>query len=120
MALFNFGDKLKENECKMCGGNIAQGDDRACKLRGISTFIESITVLCNDCQCADAQISNIKDALRDMHLDGDVDVNYIIDEKKIKEFTSESIEYPAVAVNKTIISSGKQLSSAEFKELIKK
>ena len=120
MALFNFGDKLKDNECKMCGGNIAQGDNRACELRGINVFIESITVLCGDCKCAEAQVAIIKDALKDLHLDGDVDVNYLTDENKIKEFTSEPIEYPAIAINKTIISAGKQITKDEFKELIKK
>lgn len=120
MALFNFGDKLKQNECTMCGGNIAQGDDKACELLGISTFIESITVLCDNCQCVDAQLSNIKQALKELHLDRDIEVNYITDEDKIREFANGDVEYPAVAVNKTIISSGKQLSSDEFIELIKK
>lgn len=122
MALFNFGNKKKEEKkspvcsCNCgCTANGAKETANACcsEAKG---GICCIKVLGAGCKFCHEQYENAKEAVKAMGLS--LEVEYITDMQKVMEYGVMSM--PAIVVNENVVSQGKVLKAADVEKLLYK
>ncbi len=87
-----------------------------CTLGPVSETKEVIKVLGAGCKSCHQQYENVKEAVKDLGLD--IEVEYITDLAKVMEYGVMSM--PAIVVNEKVISAGKVLSVSDFKKALDK
>lgn len=121
MALFDFGKKKEEKKTPTCAcscGCTAREAKEITK-ENCSQAKEGlccIKVLGAGCKSCHRQYENVKEAVKAMGLD--VEVEYITDMQKVMEYGVMSM--PALVVNEKVVSQGKVLKVSDVENLIKK
>ena len=115
MGLFGKKKEEKKTCCCSCGTVTEQpANTGTCcgeKVDGICC----IKVLGASCKSCHQQYENVKEAVKDLGLD--IEVEYITDLAKVMEYGVMSI--PAIVVNDKVVSMGKVLKTAEVEKLLK-
>ncbi|MGN0661389.1 MAG: thioredoxin family protein [Oscillospiraceae bacterium] len=122
MALFNFGNKQKEEKkspacacsCGCPTSEVNEITNDCCP--EAKSGICCIKVLGAGCKSCREQYENAKEAVKAMDLS--VEVEYITDMQKVMEYGVMSM--PAIVVNEKVVSTGKVLKSADVEKLLQK
>ena len=117
MALFNFGKKKEEkkNCCTCCSSQKeVKSTNECCGTKAGN--ICCIKVLGAGCATCHKQYENVKEAVKALGLD--VEVEYITDLAKVMEYGVMSM--PAIAVNEKVVSMGKLLKASDIQILLQK
>lgn len=110
MSLFGKKKKTKAPPC-CCNGNCEIEEPEK-----TSENAKNIKVLGAGCASCHKQYENVKDAVKNMGLD--IEVEYITDMKKVMEYGVMSM--PAIVVNENVVSMGKVLKAVEIEKLLRK
>lgn len=122
MALFNFGNKKKEEKknsaCSCNCGCTANGAKETTNAfcSEAKGEIYCIKVLGAGCKFCHEQYENAKEAVKAMGLS--LEVEYITDMQKVMEYGVMSM--PAIVVNENVVSQGKVLKAADVEKLLYK
>ena len=115
MGLFGRKKEEKKTCCCSCGtvtGQPATANTCGEKVDGICC----IKVLGAGCKSCHQQYENVKEAVKELGLD--IEVEYITDLAKVMEYGVMSM--PAIVVNDKVVSMGKVLSVSDFKKVLDK
>lgn len=116
MGIFGKKKEEKKSCCCSCGTVKEQSvtTNTCCgeKVEGICC----IKVLGAGCKSCHQQYENVKEAVKDLGLD--IEVEYITDLAKVMEYGVMSM--PAIVVNDKVVSMGKVLSVSDFKKALDK
>lgn len=118
MSLFGFGKKKEEKKVTACacscGCSASETEDikKYCCPEA-KDGICCVKVLGAGCKSCHEQYENVKEAVKNMRLD--VEVEYVIDMQKVMEYGV--MRMPAIVVNEKVVSMGKVLNAKEVEKL---
>ena len=112
MALFQFGKKKEDNNCRCCSCGCQSSQTKPVAQSGNI----NIKVLGSGCKNCHALLVNTQTAVSNLGLS--VEVEYITDMEKIMQYGVMSM--PALVVNEQVASMGKVLKAKEVETLLKK
>ena len=116
MGLFEKKKEEKKSCCCSCGASAENAPvSKECCGSDIDGIC-CIKVLGAGCKSCHQQYENVKEAVKELGLD--IEVEYITDFAKIGEYGVMSM--PAIVVNEKVVSAGKVLSASDFKKTLDK
>lgn len=125
MNLFKKKEEKKEMPACACNGSVPEMEASEIKCNcncgcgcGCTdkNTLQSIKVLGSGCKSCHNLYENVKEALKNMNID--VDVEYVTDMEKIMEYSVMST--PALIVNEEIAAMGKVLKPKDVEDLLRK
>lgn len=112
MLLFN--SKKKESARNKQSDCCCENACNTLNITAISGNVKSIKVLGSGCQKCHKQFENVKDAIRRLNID--VDVEYITDMEEIMLYGIMTM--PAIVINEKIVSAGRVLRANEIEDIL--
>lgn len=111
MSLFNFGKKKEEQKpCCCC----SKAKSQEITQKAFGDAVTGIKVLGAGCKSCHEQYEYVKEAVKNMGLD--IEVEYITDMAKVMEYGVMSM--PAIVVNEKVLTQGKVLKADYIEKLL--